>query len=155
MRLNEWIGAAIKQKYPRLNELAMAIQKHEGWQAGSRAFRNCNPGNLRSSKLMDTQYDGFAIFPDYHKGFTALLWDLYCKCSNQTVTDLTPRHSLNDLIHVYAPPSENDTEAYVESVCEYLGVDRTISLGWFVDENSSGVSVPHPTPLNPAAPGGG
>jgi hypothetical protein len=110
-------------------DLALAIQEHEGFyprkgnKPGSRAWRNNNPGNLRKSTLAATEEDGYAIFGDYYTGLLALLLDLQAKAIGRTSTSLGPWSSLQQLIAVWAPPSDNnDTDAYVRTVAARLGV---------------------------------
>jgi hypothetical protein len=113
--------------YPRLHAVALAIQEHEGFipgrgpKPGSRAWRNHNPGNLRKSALasdyeMVNGEPVFARFPDYHTGFLALMVDVFNKCIGHTVSKLSLDSTLADLIRVWAPPSENDTNRYIDAV---------------------------------------
>ena len=113
----------------------MAIQEHEGFypphdgKPGSRAFRNCNPGNLRHSSLALNEQDGYAVFEDYHTGLLALLMDLTAKATGHTVTGLGPSSTLRQLIAVWAPPSDNnDTDAYVRSVALRLATRPETTL---------------------------
>lgn len=111
-----------------IQALALAIQHHEGffppsasYPRGSKSFRNNNPGNLRyvgqvGSKGQDST--GFAVFPDYQSGFTALLRDIDIKLKRSG--DMT----ITQLLNVYAPPSENDTGAYIDAVAAELGIDK-------------------------------
>jgi hypothetical protein len=110
-------AAAYRILHPKLYALAMAIQRHEGYFKGSLAWRNNNPGNLRSSPLATGTNKGMAVFPDYYVGLAALMRDLWGKCTGHTSTGLDGNSTLAALIGVYAPPVENDTKAYVASVC--------------------------------------
>jgi len=58
---------------------ALAIQSHEGWFSGSRAYRNNNPGNLKIDGDLGRDEDGFAKFSSYEAGFSALQADLRAK----------------------------------------------------------------------------
>jgi hypothetical protein len=132
--------AAIRQLHPRVYDLALAIQAHEGFYAergpgrpASRAWRNNNPGNLRASPLA-TGNDGpdgkggMAVFPDYYTGLAALLLDLVSKCLGKTNTNLTSDSTLAQLVRVWAPPNENDTDLYVSTVATRLHVSADVKL---------------------------
>lgn len=123
---------------PKIEALMLAIASHEGWEppasgdtsGGSRAYRNHNPGNLRASPFAWSTVDGFAVFRSDFVGFMALHWDLMQKARGNTVTGLDERSSIRQLIYVWAPPSDNnDTEAYVRSVVEKMGVSASTTLG--------------------------
>ena len=127
---------------PAILKLARAIVEHEGWspQNSSRnvqsqpsvSYRNHNGGNLRASPFALGTRDGFAFFVDDSTGFFALVWDLWKKCNGQTSTGLTGESSLEDLLNKYAPPSENDTKAYVHAIWLATGFDTTKPLKEFV-----------------------
>lgn len=111
---------------------------HEGWipagtvsgveSNGSVAYRNHNPGNLRASPFALDIKDDFAVFLDDNVGFFALLWDLRAKATGNTRTNLNGESTIADLIAVYAPPSENDTEAYISHVEKLSGLPRNTKL---------------------------
>ena len=71
----------------KLDRFCEAIMAFEGWNPGSRSYRNCNPGNLRGSfiqHLMDS--NGYCIFETFANGWLALISDVTAKCSNRSVT---------------------------------------------------------------------
>jgi hypothetical protein len=116
---------AFRALHPKLYQVAIAIQEHEGFyprrgatRPGSKAWRNNNPGNLRKSALVtSTEVDGFAVFESYYEGLLALLLDLQAKAVGRTTTGLGPLSTLRALITVWAPPTDNnDTEAYIRAV---------------------------------------
>ncbi|MFQ5751800.1 MAG: hypothetical protein ACE5HI_07370 [bacterium] len=127
----------------RLIRLATAIARKEGWgpvsgggTTGSDptvAYRNHNPGNLRSSPFMLATRDGFAVFLNDEIGFFALVWDLWKKANGETRTGLTEESTLGDLINVYAPPSENNTPTYINQMERWLGIPRDTKLKWFLE----------------------
>lgn len=87
----------------------------------SRGIRNNNPGNIRHGDkwqgLSETQTDNaFCQFvsPEYGVRALAKLLLNYQKKYNLTTVVL--------IVSRFAPPVENDTEAYVYSVCLKLGV---------------------------------
>ena len=92
---------------------------------GSRAWRNNNPGNIRESDFARRNgaigaAGGFAVFPDYEAGFAALIALLRAP-SYQNL-------NLEQAINRYAPPSENDTDAYINSVEKQIGISRTTPM---------------------------
>lgn len=95
----------------------------------ARGLRNNNPGNLiRTSiawqgKIPHTKNtdSNFEQFENVHFGLRAMLKDL--------INDINKgKNTVKLLITEYAPPSENDTKAYIESVARTLGVTPTQKL---------------------------
>lgn len=89
-----------------------------------RGIRNNNPGNIRKSNnkwqgLAKEQPDSaFATFVDPSMGIRALA---------VTLTTYYDRYNLNTvrgIIGRWAPPNENDTNAYVNAVCKQTGFQR-------------------------------
>ena len=81
-----------------------------------RGIRNNNPGNIRGSSTQwqgQTGVDdlGFAIFDSPESGIRAMAMTLLTY-QNQHGLD-----TISQIINRWAPPTENNTEAYVESVC--------------------------------------
>jgi hypothetical protein len=109
--------------------LSQAIARQEGFyvQPGeasypTRAQRNNNPGNLEYSAFTRahgaTGTDGrFAIFSSSDAGFLCLI-ELLALAAYQSL-------SIEDAIARYAPANENDTEAYVNNVCDWCEVPST------------------------------
>jgi hypothetical protein len=99
------------------------VRKEDGTverREGTRAWRNNNPGNIEygdfAKKNGAVGTDGrFAVFPSYEQGREAkkkLLWE------TRGYSGLTIAGAINR----YAPPSENDTGSYVNSVASSIGV---------------------------------
>lgn len=87
-----------------------------------RGLRNNNPGNLRLSKdkwkgLRSKQEDKeFFQFVSIEYGYRALII---------TLQNYRRKHNcwtIREFITRYAPPSENNTESYIETVCKKMGV---------------------------------
>ena len=87
-----------------------------------RGIRNCNPGNIRITKdkwkgLRAVQTDKeFFQFEEMKWGYRALI---------RTLQNYRKRHgcmTIADFIHRWAPSQENNTTAYIRSVCFQLGV---------------------------------
>lgn len=87
--------------------------------SNNRPTRNNNPGNIRKTKRKyygETSNDsGFESFAAPEWGYAAM-FDLL----DRLYTNL----SLNDAIHKWAPPFENNTEKYIKFVTKHTGYDR-------------------------------
>jgi hypothetical protein len=86
---------------------------------GSPAWRNNNPGNIRAGDFADQHGaigtdGGFAVFPTPETGQQAL-GSLLQSPTYQSQT-------VGDAISSYAPPSENDTQAYIDNVSGETGL---------------------------------
>ena len=104
----------------------------------SRGVENCNPGNIRQSKVFyrgevqPSRDSEFKQFESMAWGYRAMfvLLDTYHK-----------RYGLNTIrgmISRYAPPTENHTAAYIAAVIEWTGLDADEPL----DTRSRKVMVP-------------
>jgi hypothetical protein len=81
-------------------------------------LRNNNPGNLRPGepwKGMIGTNQGFVVFQDIAYGIRAMATDI----GNDIRLD--GLNTLTKLISEYAPPSENDTQAYISKMVAYTG----------------------------------
>lgn len=94
----------------------------------SRGLRNCNPGNIRRSavryrgEVQPSRDSAFKQFETMAYGYRAMfvLLDTYAR-----------RYSLRTIrtmIGRYAPHSENDTRAYVETVSRLSGIEADAPL---------------------------
>ncbi len=87
-------------------------------------LRNNNPGNLRPGdnwQGMIGENGGFIQFKDISWGLRALAIDLNTKITNGFDT-------IALIIYRYAPPSENDTGAYINSVVSTTGISANQKL---------------------------
>ena len=108
-----------------LYELGEAIARYEGfYKDGSLAQRNNNPGNLRyvswSTRKSGLDSSNFAIYPTAEDG----LYDLY----DLLMAKAEAGYTLEELMNIYAPPVENNTNAYVAFVADELGVSPNTKL---------------------------
>ena len=95
-----------------------------------RGIRNNNPGNLRTSdahwlgKLSPSRDPDFEQFDTPEHGIRALAKVLLAYYQNHGLD------TIRQIISRWAPPSENNTSAYVEQVCGQCGVsaDQPIDL---------------------------
>lgn len=81
-------------------------------------LRNNNPGNLRPGDAwqgMTGTNGGFVVFKDIAYGIRAMATDI----GNDIRLD--GLNTLRKLINEYAPPSENDTQAYINRMVGYTG----------------------------------
>lgn len=91
----------------------------------TRGARNANPGNIRKSK---DQWEGaigddgaFVIFDSPESGVRAL-------AKNLQSYGRQGYDSIEKIINRWAPPSENDTKSYIDSVVAATGIHATQSL---------------------------
>ncbi len=83
-------------------------------------LRDNNPGNIRTGdtwKGMTGENNGFVVFANCSWGLRALAIDLRTKIGRGLNT-------LEKIIYQWAPPSENDTEAYINSMTQLTGIGR-------------------------------
>ena len=87
-----------------------------------RGIRNCNPGNIRLTtdkwqglRPMQTDKEFFQ-FTEMKWGYRALVRTL------QNYRRIHGCYTITDFITRWAPSSENNTLAYIKSVCFQLGV---------------------------------
>lgn len=92
-----------------------------------RGLRNNNPGNIEKGEkwqgLAKNQTDNrFCTFESMEYGCRALI--------KLILTYMTKRNcmSVSDIINRYAPSNENNTNAYINSVCLRMGVKPNESL---------------------------
>ncbi len=86
-----------------------------------------NPGNLRNSFSIiwsgqTGQTRGFCDFDTLDNGARALCLDL------KNAQLLHGLNTVASIIPHYAPPNENDTQAYISAVCQDMGVNPTDPL---------------------------
>ena len=85
------------------------------------AARHNNPGNLRPPN----KRTGFQHYASMEEGYVALIKDLKLKLSGKSkFTNGT--ETLQEIIHIYAPPAENNTNAYISKVASILKVNTNI-----------------------------
>lgn len=113
--------------WDRVVELTKAIAKFEGFDPNGKSTniptRNMNPGNLEynSKFVKNGGYDAvagdperYAKFPDYNTGLKALS-DNICFKAKRGLTFI-------EMMIIYAPPPENDTEKYTAFIISQIGV---------------------------------
>lgn len=87
-----------------------------------RGLRNCNPGNIRNSatvwvgEIVPSQDKDFKQFKSMDYGYRALIKLL------RNYRMLHGSKTVSDFIRRWAPPSENNTGAYIRRVCQDMQV---------------------------------
>lgn len=88
--------------------------------SGDRGFRNNNPGNIRLGLpwqgLAPTQTD-----PAFCQ-FVAPQWGIRAMAKILLHYESEGYNTVSKIISHWAPPSENDTDAYIDSVAKQCGV---------------------------------
>lgn len=82
-------------------------------------LRNNNPGDIRPGddwQGMIGTNQGFIVFDDITWGTRALATDLVNKMAKG-------ENTIRSIVSVYAPPSENDTDKYIQDVSSDTGLD--------------------------------
>ena len=97
------------------------------------ADRNNNPGNIRYNPRIDWQGQGdpnagFATLATPEHGVRAMSKNLY------TYNERDGLNTVGGIISKWAPPSENDTQAYINKVSNDLGVGQNDDLGVLKDD---------------------
>ncbi|HET7632725.1 MAG TPA: RHS repeat-associated core domain-containing protein, partial [Gemmatimonadaceae bacterium] len=98
----------------RTTVIVCADSTEEVRSGGTPAWRNNNPGNLRSSSLQAGVVRGFAVFNNRATGNEAM-WE-------QVDRDAARGLTLGEFINKYAPNSENNTRRYIDVVSRASGV---------------------------------
>lgn len=91
-------------------------------QSSRLSYVNNNPGNLRfAGQSNSTQGEGgFARFNSPEEGYQAL--------ENQIQLDQSRDLSLSEFVNKFAPPSENDTQSYIDFLVKNLNVSPDTSI---------------------------
>ena len=95
-----------------------------------RGIRNCNPLNIRRSKdqwkgMAEAQTDqAFVQFKSLKWGWRAAFYLL-----TRTYYHKYRLYTIRSIVNKWAPPSENNSKAYVENVSRLTGIDPDEALG--------------------------
>lgn len=114
--------------------VALAVQKQEGYYPGSIAYTNNNPGNLMyagQAGAIGKDANGFAVFPDYATGFQALL--------NQISLDANRGMTISQFTASYAPASVpgNNPGVYATNIANATGLSPTDLLSQASDASGA------------------
>lgn len=164
--MRRWLPARLRGTIDQsaVDSIANAIQTQEGYYPGSVAYANNNPGNLayvgQPGAVAGT--GGFAKFATYQDGYAALENQITLDATRGTDVNGNPTTTLSQLITSWAPPSENNTAAYIANVSAATGFDPNASLSslastssaftdasTFLDQtvNLSSVGISSPVPI--------
>jgi hypothetical protein len=99
-----------------------------------RGIRNYNPGNIRHTQgirwqgAAPIQTDNqFTQFINPRWGIRAIARVLITYQDKRRAADGSPIDTVREIIERWAPPSENNTDAYVISVARALGLDPDVA----------------------------
>ena len=98
-----------------------------------RGIRNNNPGNLDNTNpwqglIANPAESRFATFKDPTWGVRALAVTLITYHDKRKAKDGSRIDTIREVIERWAPPSENDTEAYVQAVAKAVGVSPDMEI---------------------------
>ena len=120
----------------KVDALALAIMREEGIFDRAVAWKNSNPGCLRSDPFEIGNIGGFAKFDSFAMGWMRLWAVLYQYIQNAKLGVSGAPMTIQDLINAYAPASDgNDPVKYANDVCELLGVQPSEQLSWFLNDD--------------------
>ena len=106
-----------------ITKMARTVGPEEiNFSTTTRGIRNHNPGNIEigdpwQGRASQEGEDRFVVFKSPEFGIRAMTVLL------QTYRVKYGLTSISGIINRWAPPEENDTEAYIKSVSEFTGID--------------------------------
>lgn len=122
----------------KLINLASAMAEYEGWEPISHqlalnqgptvAYRNHNPGNMRTSPFSIGTRDGFAVFFNDATGFFAMCADIMNKALGKTSTGLNGNSTIRELIAKWSAGTPEAVERYTAFVCSRTGLTPDTKL---------------------------
>ena len=116
---------------PAKTRLAQLIAREEGFSlAGVKPTRDHNPGDLEHAPHIYA-FDGkIGIEPDDDSGWADLERQLQLYASRGM--------TVRNMVQIYAPPSENDTQKYLNTLCEALAIapDSLVSDALLIPANT-------------------
>jgi hypothetical protein len=131
-----WFGARLRGAIDPavVSALADAIQAQEGYYPGSLSYRNNNPGNLVYVGQANAVpgLGGFAKYNSYQDGRAGLEAQITLDAVRGTDVNGSPTTTVSELLTSWAPPSENNTAAYIANVSAATGFDPDAPLSTLV-----------------------
>jgi hypothetical protein len=106
---------AVQTSPQKPGQAAPTVQTSAQKAVSALGVRNNNPGNLRQWGDMPRDAKGYAMFPTADAGLAAAIKNLRAQ---QQVHGL---NTIESIIGKWAPPSENDTGAYISDVVKRTG----------------------------------
>lgn len=113
----------ITKRQPTAERQESSWRKTEMPEKLTRGLRNNNPGNVRKNPKFQWQGQRQGDDPDF-VSFNSP--EMGIRALARVIRTYRSRHGLNNvtgIISRWAPPNENDTELYIQSVADKLGVD--------------------------------
>ncbi len=95
----------------------------------SRGIRNNNPGNIRKSGIKWQGMRGVQDDPDFVQ-FIAPEWGIRAMVRDLRGDFRSGQDTVRKLINEWAPPTENNTSAYVSAVSRAMGVNPDDKLSF-------------------------
>lgn len=94
-----------------------------------RGIRNNNPGNLRKSSV---KWAGKVDNPleSAFESFSTMAYGLRAAIRNANTHWTRGKKSIAQLVSIWAPPSENNTTAYVAAVAKAAGIASNVPFVW-------------------------
>jgi hypothetical protein len=121
-----------------VKNFALAIQRYEGYYAGSVSFVNHNPGNMKYTDLtrdlgaLRADSRGFCVFASYADGLWALC--RFITLAKQNKLKSYKNCTVRSFIASYAPKGDkNDPERYARTVAGWLGVSPDALLATLLE----------------------
>ena len=114
-----------------LDAMATGIMRFEGFEPGTPAFKNVNPGNLRTPDWAEHDSGGFDVYPSFIAGFAALSKDIRDKFDGHNEHGLGPDSTLLQLMEVYAPAADGNLPMnYASFLAEWVSaaLGKTITV---------------------------
>lgn len=122
-----WIAAAARGGRSR-DEGIEGYENYLGRSDLTIGIRNNNPGNIRKSGINwqgETACNSaFECFSNMFYGIRALVKNLKSYYFNRGLT------TVGEIIYRWAPPSENDSDSYVNYVSGYMGIAPNQPFEW-------------------------
>jgi hypothetical protein len=105
----------------------------KGKRMTPRGIRNNNPGNLDNTNpwqglVANKNESRFATFKDATWGIRALAVTLITYHDKRKAKDGSRIDTIREVVERWAPPSENDTTAYVKAVSKAVGVSPDMEI---------------------------
>lgn len=107
-----------------------------------RGIRNNNPGNIRENDQLDYDWKGEAV-GDWDAEFEEFSAPEYgIRAMYRILKNYRDKYGLTtipQIINRWAPPTENDTDAYIESVAKQIGIQsrdvyvQSLTEGQYID----------------------
>lgn len=101
---------------PAKTRLAQLIAREEGFGIpGTHPTRDCNPGDLEHAPHIESWDGAIGIEPNDDAG-----WD---DLERQLQLYADRGMTLRQMVAIYAPPNENDTQIYLEMITSNLAME--------------------------------